>query len=321
MFDHMVPAHIARKVGWNTGFDTFNPAVDLSAGPLLLTSVSDGTAPCWCATRRGGGARRCCLGDGVGRPDRCRLDRSVGHDHHGGVAARSVQPGLADRGARPGQRAEFDPPVAVLSVPGVQREVDGRSHVAARQAVAHAIDRTSLLNQVFGTMDPSLTFNKDHLAVAWQTSYSASTASGEYAQPDLSHDRFVAQDPRVRQDGGDALHRRGRQALHRADGCRRGRSVDRPGGGWHRRPTADRRNRRHPRTGPGDRGTGDGGGRQRLRHGPGDPDVGTVPIDYSGVVLRRDRGAPGPTIRRTGAGSTTPRSISCSSRRHRNSTR
>ena len=33
LFDHMVPAHIAREVGWNHGFDTFNPAVDLSGGP------------------------------------------------------------------------------------------------------------------------------------------------------------------------------------------------------------------------------------------------------------------------------------------------
>ena len=45
MFDHMVPAHIASRVGWNHGFDTFNPAVDLSAGPLVLQSVSpEGTA-------------------------------------------------------------------------------------------------------------------------------------------------------------------------------------------------------------------------------------------------------------------------------------
>ncbi len=56
MFNHMVPAHIARKVGWNSGFATFNPDVDLSAGPLLLKSVSaSGTAllvrnPSWWGT-------------------------------------------------------------------------------------------------------------------------------------------------------------------------------------------------------------------------------------------------------------------------------
>src|SRR5664280_930961 len=27
MFDHMVPAHIAMRVGWNSGFDLFDPAV------------------------------------------------------------------------------------------------------------------------------------------------------------------------------------------------------------------------------------------------------------------------------------------------------
>ncbi len=46
MFDHMVPAHIARRVGWNHGFDTFNPAVDLSAGPFLLQSASSAGTPC-----------------------------------------------------------------------------------------------------------------------------------------------------------------------------------------------------------------------------------------------------------------------------------
>ena len=40
LFDHMVPAHIARAVGWNHGFDTFNPDVELSAGPLLVQSAS-----------------------------------------------------------------------------------------------------------------------------------------------------------------------------------------------------------------------------------------------------------------------------------------
>ncbi len=42
MFDHMVPAHIARQVGWNTGFARFDPAVDLSAGPMMLASVGPG---------------------------------------------------------------------------------------------------------------------------------------------------------------------------------------------------------------------------------------------------------------------------------------
>jgi ABC-type transport system substrate-binding protein len=59
------------------------------------------------------------------------------------------------------------------------------SHVAARQAIAHAIDRSALLTRLFGTIDPALTVNQDHLAVAWQTSYAPSTAAGEYSTPDV----------------------------------------------------------------------------------------------------------------------------------------
>ena len=45
MFANMVPAHIARRVGWNNGFDHFDPAVDISAGPMIIQSVSTpGTA-------------------------------------------------------------------------------------------------------------------------------------------------------------------------------------------------------------------------------------------------------------------------------------
>ena len=83
MFNHMVPAHIARTVGWNHGFATFNPAVDLSAGPLLVTSVSSGNGPSGAQSVLVGDQVGARFGDGVGRPDRCGLDRPAGHVHHG----------------------------------------------------------------------------------------------------------------------------------------------------------------------------------------------------------------------------------------------
>ncbi|HEX4244089.1 MAG TPA: ABC transporter substrate-binding protein, partial [Acidimicrobiales bacterium] len=44
LFSNMVPAHIAEQVGWNTGFQSFNPARELSAGPMTIKSVlSDGS--------------------------------------------------------------------------------------------------------------------------------------------------------------------------------------------------------------------------------------------------------------------------------------
>jgi peptide/nickel transport system substrate-binding protein len=57
---------------------------------------------------------------------------------------------------------------------------------AARQAIAHAIDRTDLLTRTFGPIDPQLTVNQDHLATASQSTYSQSSAAGEYSAPNLS---------------------------------------------------------------------------------------------------------------------------------------
>jgi peptide/nickel transport system substrate-binding protein len=42
MFAPMIPAHIASKVGFNTGFQTFGPAVQVSGGPYTIQSYTQG---------------------------------------------------------------------------------------------------------------------------------------------------------------------------------------------------------------------------------------------------------------------------------------
>lgn len=39
----LIPAHIARQVGWNTGFDKFDPAVEVSGGPYIVQSDTPGS--------------------------------------------------------------------------------------------------------------------------------------------------------------------------------------------------------------------------------------------------------------------------------------
>ncbi len=41
LFNNLIPAHIARTVGWNTGFDAFGPAV-ISGGPFMVQSDTPG---------------------------------------------------------------------------------------------------------------------------------------------------------------------------------------------------------------------------------------------------------------------------------------
>ena len=100
-----------------------------------------------------------------------------------------VQPGrftlesLSSVSALPRAQSSIHPSLRLLSLEfNVGSSI--LSHVAARQAVAHAIDRSILLNRLFGTIAPTMTVNQDHLSVAGQTSYSASTAAGEYAHSD-----------------------------------------------------------------------------------------------------------------------------------------
>ncbi len=39
----LIPAHIAKMVGWNTGFDRFDPNVEVSGGPYLVQSDTPGS--------------------------------------------------------------------------------------------------------------------------------------------------------------------------------------------------------------------------------------------------------------------------------------
>jgi peptide/nickel transport system substrate-binding protein len=187
LFHDMVPAHVARRVGWNHGFDRFSRVVELSAGPFLLQSVSSNSSatlvrnPKWWGT--------------PAVMDRVTVD----------VAANQATwvRELAVNNQTVAQPTDFDLGSldAVSSLPNTQSFIKSSLNlmqlefnvsspvtdkVAARQAIAHAIDRTALLNRTFGSIDPSLVVNQDHLATASQPAYSASSAAGEYSAPDLA---------------------------------------------------------------------------------------------------------------------------------------
>ncbi len=182
LFDHMVPAHIARVVGWNRGFDTFDPAVDLSAGPMVVQSTpSAGTAvlvrnPKWWGTPS--------VVDRVDvtaatTPAAWVTPLATGNESV--AQATSFDLGsLSDVSSMPNSQSTVKSSLAFL-----QLEFDVKSaltdKVAVRQAVAHAIDRTALLARTFGTIDPGLVVSEDHLATPSQVSYAPSSASGEYA--------------------------------------------------------------------------------------------------------------------------------------------
>ena len=184
MFDHMIPAHVARRVGWNSGFQSFNPDVDLSAGPMIVQSISTGTAvlvknPKWWGTAA--------LLDRVTvsiAPNQAAWTGSLASSNQTVAQPTGFNLGTLDAvTSMPNTQSVVKPSLSFL-----QLEFNTKSpltaHAATREAIAHAIDRTTLLNKVFGSIDPSLVVNEDHLATTSQTTYNPSSASGEYDQPE-----------------------------------------------------------------------------------------------------------------------------------------
>ncbi len=187
MFSDMVPAHIASRVGWNHGFDTFDPAIDLSAGPLMLKSVSsEGTAvlvrnPKWWGVPS--------VLDKVTvkvAQDQAAWTRALSDDNQ--AVAQPTRFDLGSLGtvsSLPNTQSEVKPSLDLLELDfNVDTAVTFRT--VAREAIAHAINRTVLLEQTFGSIDPALVINQDHLAVASQPGYNQSSASGEYSVEDLA---------------------------------------------------------------------------------------------------------------------------------------
>ncbi|HUY86859.1 MAG TPA: ABC transporter substrate-binding protein, partial [Acidimicrobiales bacterium] len=43
LFSPLVPAHIAQKYGWNSGFSSFDPKIEVSAGPFEIQSSTSGS--------------------------------------------------------------------------------------------------------------------------------------------------------------------------------------------------------------------------------------------------------------------------------------
>ncbi len=185
MFDHMVPAHIARRVGWNHGFDTFDPSIDLSAGPFIVQSMS---------TERAVLVRNPRWWGAPAALDRVVVDVAPGPTGWAGALATgnrtAVQPVSFDLGAvglvtsMPNTDSSIKPSLGMVDLE-FDMTAPTTSRLAARQAIAHALDRTDLLQRTFGPIDPDLVVNQDHLAVPSQQAYTPSPAAGAYESRDL----------------------------------------------------------------------------------------------------------------------------------------
>ena len=185
MFNNMVPAHIATRVGWNHGFDTFNPAVDLSAGPLIVRSVSSKGAAVLVRNPKWWGVPSVLKTVTVNvAPDQATWTGALSQDNRAVAQPTSFDlNSLGVVSALPNTQSTVKGSLNLLELDfNIDSPLASRSPV--REAIAHAINRTVLLQQTFGAMDPALVVSQDHLAAASQASYNPSSAAGEYTSLD-----------------------------------------------------------------------------------------------------------------------------------------
>lgn len=181
----IIPAHIARRVGWDTGFDHFDPGVEISGGPYLVQSD---TASQLVLARNphywGTPAKldTIVLRLGVDPTQDASL---LQNDQAQLVYPPQPQSGLIE---------------AVSPLPGVEAAVgQGLSFEqldfnekdpvlgdpVVRQALAKAIDRAALVRQTVDQLDPRIAVLDDRMFVNNQAGYQDNSGGG-YDHADLA---------------------------------------------------------------------------------------------------------------------------------------
>lgn len=172
LFDGLLPAHVLKKVGWDPGCTTIDPAVDLSGGPFQVRKVVPGKRVVLVRNPRW-----------WGQP--ADLDEITVRVATGPAQlARWLENGTA----QVAEPSSFSPSFLeqVTQVPSLdssdtvsatflQLEYSTTSAItgdlAVRQAVSRAIDRQALVNQVVGWADTAIVPAASHLYSQVQASY------------------------------------------------------------------------------------------------------------------------------------------------------
>jgi peptide/nickel transport system substrate-binding protein len=185
LFDDLLPAHIAERVGWNHGFDHFDPGVLVSGGPWKVLSWQPGSSivlgrnPRWWASPphldrievralSGDAALTSALGRGqvqVAYPS--DFDQSVMAQ----ASSSSVLQSQAGLGTRMLQ-LEFNVHRAPLDTATV------------REGIGHAIDRAGLVQSIGQPEDHSVWEDNHHLFANGAPGYGDDAAG--YEQADLT---------------------------------------------------------------------------------------------------------------------------------------
>jgi peptide/nickel transport system substrate-binding protein len=185
LWSHLVPAHLAQRLGWNTGFQNFDPNLLISGGPYKIQSYIKGSSLTLVPNDRYWGTRP-------------SLDAIVFHF----IADPTLQ--LAQLQSGQADMVYLAPPQvdqvnAARNLTDVNSELNfglsieqmafnvntpGLGDVAVRQAIATAIDRPSIVRQTLGPISDTAVVANSRMFVSNQLDYQ-DTSGGLYDRGDV----------------------------------------------------------------------------------------------------------------------------------------
>lgn len=180
----LTPAHVARKFGWNSGFDGFDPERVISGGPFRIQSYNPGKDLTLVRNERYWGKPATLDSVVIRFIADSNATVTALRNREVDVIAPRVQtdlldqlkgiPGVASRMAA-GLQAEFldfNQKSELLAIPGV------------RQAFALALDRQSIVARTVGQLDEKAQVMNNRLFGTTQVGY-ADTSDHRYDRPDI----------------------------------------------------------------------------------------------------------------------------------------
>lgn len=183
LFDDLLPAHIAEKVGWNHGFDHFDPSALVSGGPWMVSAWSPGRQmvlvrnPHWWGTSPH-------LAELVlqAMPVPTDVAGAMRAGHIEVAGPTSFGPDFeASVSSSPSLESAVQLGTTALALDFNVRDApfDNQS---VRQGIAHLIDRATLVTRLVQPIDQQAWEDNDHLFANAEPWY-ADDAAG-YEQPD-----------------------------------------------------------------------------------------------------------------------------------------
>jgi len=184
LFSDLLPAHVAQRVGWNHGFDRFDPTVFVSGGPWMLSSWQPGVGMVLVKNPHWWGAGT-------------HVDRVVVQPEPVAAAqAADLDAGRVQLAAPSSYGAGFLGAVssspklssqASLGTTILQLEFNVRrsplSDAAVRQGIGRSIDRQGIVETVAQPVDPMVGVDNDHLFANVQPGYSDNAAGFHTVDP------------------------------------------------------------------------------------------------------------------------------------------